>query len=885
MNPATRLIKLLIVVCALAIVPFLTLLSFTSVQAESTLIEPSSAIEPRNTVDLYAVGASPTFTTTLLDFPDQVEAGAEFTLIYTFTSPFCQTISLETQQGRGRRRCHIPYVNLTSNGLGDGFTWVSGGDVDSSGVYSYAGGDTWGGQVVTFTITAKAPTLAPTDSITKSFYLSPAKGQFFVTGLGSAIDFYAPWEAPSYPYRKEVRIIQLKGAPATTAANPGTKPRKETIAPALISPGELLTYTFRLINEGTTTLPSVEDIELPLPANTVYQSGGTYNAGQNKVTYPNLGALNPGGVVTFTLVVQVPLATSLGAVIDAPSIDMWYPTGGGSYSSVTGFVPGKTSVVAAGTTLATYRNPDGRAFDPTIHGYGFQNYGQHAGASDDLGVADVFDLFGPAACSNKDATRATCKLTAAGSQWLSGQLSGMTGGHCEGMAVTSQRFFETLTFDGKTTAGDFQSGVGSVFGLAFPGQSVENYVASYFVRQIFSEVSTEAYQSRQTMTPGQIVDKLTEEFNKTPSVGYALGFYKPGYKEGHAVTPYAIERVGATDEYRIVVYDNNFPGQKRFVTVNKATNQWSYTAAADPTQAASLYEGNAGTKTLEINRISLRDLPTGQYFKCPFCGTTGQVSASAAVSETLVVNFDGQGRYQIVDDQGRRSGYDFDTDTEITEITGSTIVPVKGGLGLDLPGELTTDVSAAAGLMAADANTDILYQAYVGGATVDSVTKGNFHITGSDFVMGAEDIFLTPGDLFRFDFSPAGNEIYYEATSATVAPSIFMAFGSPSDTDPGLIVEIDRVVLNEGEVTYIGVDTDNERVYLVATPDTIPVEDRYLSITVTSFWPDGGEDSNTYDVILPKGTRSAYLDYGKWTEGGSAPLVIEHSIYLPAVQR
>ena len=363
---------------------------------------------------------------------------------------------------------------------------------------------------------------------------------------------------------------------------------------------------------------------------------------------------------------------------------------------------------------------------------------------------------------------------------------------------------------GLTTPNDFQAGRAQAYALTLPGQSVENYIASYFVRQGFSEVSTEAYQSRNTMTPGQIVDKLTEEFNKTPSVGYALGIYKPGYQAGHAVTPYAVERIGATDEYRIVVYDNNFPGQKRYVTVNKATNKWSYMAAADPTQAASLYEGDAGTKTLEINRISLRDMPTGQYFACKFC--TSQLSASATVSDTIEIGFSGEGKIQIVDDQDQSVGYDFDTDSEVNEISGTDITPVKNGLGLDLPPLYTVPYP----------QSDVLYQVYVGGATVESVTSGDLSITGSDFVMGVDGIALDADEIFRFDISPDGNEIYFEATQDTIAPSLFMAFDPVGDNDPGLIIEIDGMLLKNGEVIYIGVDAAQAVSY---THLTLPTSD------------------------------------------------------------
>ncbi len=674
-------------------------------------------------------------------------------------------------------------------------------------------------------------------------------------------------------FSQEVRVVQTRGSD-TPPTPQEYKPIARTLYQGVISPGGILTYTFRLTNEGTTTIPEVIDIEAPVPANTTYKSGGTYKADQKMVTFDNISSLPPGESRIFTLVVEVPQATAIGSTIDAPTLQAWYPLGGGSFRSIITFTPGKTSVMAAGTILTVYKNAQGVAFDPEIHGYGFQNYGKHAGAADDLGPADVFDLFGPKTCKNKNATRNNCQLSAAGTQWIKSQLDGMNGGHCEGMAVTAQRFFETLPFKAMTSPNEFQPGKNTVYSLAFPGQTVENYVASYFVRQTFDEVSSEASQSRDTMTPAQIVDKLIEEFNKTPSIGYAVGFFKPGYKEGHAVTPYAIERIGNTDEYRIVVYDNNFPGQKRYITVNKTTNKWSYMAAADPTQKASLYEGDASTKTLGINRISLRDMPTGQYFTCDFCGND-QISAASTTTETLEISFSGEGKILVVDDEGRRTGYDFATEKEVNEINNVVSTPVKHGLGLDLPPVYTVPYLTSDGL----------YQVYVGGSTAESLTDGDLTITGDDFVMGVDYIVLGANEIYRFDISPDGDEIFFEASQDTIAPALYMAFDPASQDDPGLVVEIDGMLLKQGEVVYIGVDKAKERVYLVSTAETVPAMDREFYLDVTAIWADGEELTKNYEITLPKGTHSAYLDYSDWNPDGEAKIVVERALYLPSLQR
>lgn len=790
------------------------------------------------------------------NIPDEVAAGEDFVITFTYVNddPYSYTnVTMIDKVPAG-----ASYVSGGSYNANTQEITISGGPVDVSGT-------------VVFSYTLQVPESFTGTSITVqdvAFRLEESGYEPFLQRV---------------TFAKQVTVVRRQaatptptptGTPSPTPTPSGEpKPVIRIQHPSVVSPGEQITYTFQLKNEGTGAVPEIIDLETMVPTNTTYVSGGTESGG--KVTYPNVTNLGPGETKTFTLVVAVPGDAAVDSTIQAPTLTAWRNVGGGQLQSIGYYPPGATTVVAKGTLLAIYRNKDGVAFDPAVFGYGYQNYGKYAGAADDLGPADAFDLFGPSACKNAGATRDNCQLSAAGTQWINTQLSSMNGGHCEGMAVTAQRFFEALPFHGMTSPSDFQPGRTNVYDLVFPDQKVANYTASYFVRQIFDEVALEAVASRD-LGPAGIVDKLITDFNKTPSVGYVLGVYKPGYVAGHAITPYGVERVDGTNIYRILVYDNNFPGEKRYVTVNKDTNEWTYVAAADPTEQASLYKGDASTKTLEINPLSLRDKPAGKYFPCPFCGNSGQVGASATTTNTISVEFTGEGKILIVDENNHKVGYDFDTETEVNEISGADSTSLKHGLGLELPPIYEVPYP----------QTDVLYQVYVGGRTADSLTSGDLTVTGPDFVLGVDYITLGAGELYRFDISPDGNEIFFEATQDTIAPALFMAFDPANDQDPGLIVEIDGMLLKQGEVAYIAVAPDEERVYFVATPDSIPVVDRTFTVIVTDIWPDGEENTRDYTVTVPKGANSAYLDYsGLSSSGGEAKLVVEFRSYLPTLQR
>ena len=78
-----------------------------------------------------------------------------------------------------------------------------------------------------------------------------------------------------------------------------------------------------------------------------------------------------------------------------------------------------------------------------------------------------------------------------------------------------------------------------------------------------------------------------------------LGRLQARLHGGHAITPLAIEDRGE-DKFAVLVYDNNFPNTIREVDIDTAANTWNYTASTNPSEEAALYEGDASTKTLEV---------------------------------------------------------------------------------------------------------------------------------------------------------------------------------------------------------------------------------------------------------------------------------------------
>ncbi|GAK50371.1 hypothetical protein U14_01601 [Candidatus Moduliflexus flocculans] len=251
--------------------------------------------------------------------------------------------------------------------------------------------------------------------------------------------------------------------------------------------------------------------------------------------------------------------------------------------------PGKDGKVAADTE-----------FRPKPHGFKFENWGGGENPQGDLTADDARCLFGDQVCARiKDGK---CEPTPAAKTWVKAMNKSMTGGHCEGMAALSAAFFA-----GAENAQDY--GAKTAFDLETSNAPVMRAISTYFVTQGIEPVASKTAATRD-LTLKEIVDTLTNAM-KTPDEIYTLGIY--GADGGHAITPYAVEDLGKGN-YRIYVYDNNYPGAGNYVEVDLNADTWSYAGAAlNPSEKASPWTGNSGS--MDLTRLDWRYEP----LICPFC--------------------------------------------------------------------------------------------------------------------------------------------------------------------------------------------------------------------------------------------------------------------------
>lgn len=269
-------------------------------------------------------------------------------------------------------------------------------------------------------------------------------------------------------------------------------------------------------------------------------------------------------------------------------------------------------------------------------GYSFANYGD---GNRDLGTGEMIRMFGRKVCSNGSAKG--CTLTPEAQEWMEATNSDMANGHCFGFATTSQLFFE-----GK---GPFPSptafGAPTTPGLSIGGNAaLQRWIAYGMALQNMPAVR----QATTNLTPAGIVREL-ERTLAPGNARHLLTIY--GDDGGHAITPTAINRTGPTTA-RIVVYDNNWPGQTRNVHVNLRKNTWSYQLMSGMT-----WSGNAKTRTLQ-----LVDPSAGLgHQPCFICAPSGKAGGPGKMLQLRLSGDPRSGRHGsmiVSDKRGNRSGFD-----------------------------------------------------------------------------------------------------------------------------------------------------------------------------------------------------------------------------------
>jgi hypothetical protein len=239
-------------------------------------------------------------------------------------------------------------------------------------------------------------------------------------------------------------------------------------------------------------------------------------------------------------------------------------------------------------------NADG-ALRPVPNGFGFANFSAASVPSNEFTAADVVTMFGdgPTVCASGSGE--SCELTAEAMSWVQMVNDTRQSGHCEGFIVQSLDKFRTSA----TPMAAELSGSGDVIQGIIRG----------FATQFIPEARGESRAWRKKSTADVVAQLVTSLKSGAPN--YVLGVY--GELGGHAVLPYAVEFSDSANA-RIQVYDSNWPGRNRFVSVNVETGEWTFSFDG-PNPEADTNAWTGGNGGMDLSSLESRTGGT-----CPFCG-------------------------------------------------------------------------------------------------------------------------------------------------------------------------------------------------------------------------------------------------------------------------
>jgi hypothetical protein len=511
-------------------------------------------------------------------------------------------------------------------------------------------------------------------------------------------------------------------------------------------------------------------------------------------------------------------------------------------------------------------------FEIPKDGFAFRNYKNEGNRwKDDIGAEDLIRMFGVKAVCKSGNSPQNCVLKAAARKWIEYYLEAMNIGHCEGIGVASLRMNSGLAFKRRTSPDHFQAGVDLPFKLRREDK-IENYIAYYWITQTFDEVSIPTKETAE-LGPVGIVKMLVDSMNNQSDT-YLIGikkYQKGRIFDGHAVVPVAVEDTGR--EYKIHVYDNNFPGETRYLFINKSgTQQWRYNgtgnAAAPPN-----YVGDLSTKTLDITATSWRE---GKCFDASFArdsekGTGCGIETAAlrpsreeflnASFKKIIQDEDGEDAEffltgegdMLVVENNDRLGFDPRDGNYYEEIDEGNPNILIGGFEEDLQ-HYTLPYR----------ESDEPYTIIFSGRNLDEESSLDFIFAAPGFTVGFDGIRLDPDETLTATISHDGEEISFTASADAETPEVFFAFDSDDDEAASYITMIDGIELSADTTLTYNFDFENGKLFF---SDDDGNEDAF-DIELLRINPDGTVQEYAQNDLDIGQTDKYEMDFGDWDGEG-----------------
>jgi hypothetical protein len=488
-------------------------------------------------------------------------------------------------------------------------------------------------------------------------------------------------------------------------------------------------------------------------------------------------------------------------------------------------------------------------FRPGASGFAFPNYGNVPGVPN-LGSDELRQLFGDSVCAGFAA--GVCVLSPPALAWMQQENLAMGDGHCFGLSVAALFFHAHLSAPARF-------GATRVPQLKLGGnQMLAREIAYGYVFQYLDSVR----RAEVAGAPHEILTRL-ESALRSGSELYTLGFTQPDGTAGHAITPFAVKRL-SPERYAILAYDNNYPNSTRVLSVDLASDSWTYSGATTPDQSDALYSGNASTRTLFL----LPTRPGLGVQPCPFCAPPGgAVIASArspstrapstyeSVHLSSVTPF--AGHLVITDSRGRRLGVI--RGRLVDQIPGARIVTFSVGTPRTWLSRLDPEYRLPSGRRYRIEVVSDLRR----GRRLARTTRASVTAIEPGFVAAVRNVAVAPGQRAELTLASTGRAVTFRAIGGgRQTPEIVLGNAHPGTVDREWNISSRGVPA--GRSLMASMDPATTRMSIAGT-GTYDLTMDSLGNTVQVF---------THPDVQVAGGMTTAFDYGTWTEGALMPTVV-----------
>lgn len=225
-------------------------------------------------------------------------------------------------------------------------------------------------------------------------------------------------------------------------------------------------------------------------------------------------------------------------------------------------------------------------FDFKSDGFSFANWGASPDKND-FDVQSMVEMFGAFQVC-RSFTSIDCELTNSASVVRDRLDKGLSGGYCEGMAVSAGLNYVSRSEGRERPVADDKS-------------KSSRAIAMWWATQVDSRVQSASSTSRK-WKPSLIASTVFDAIRDKNVV--TMGIYFDGF--GHTVLPISATWISKT--LAIGVYDPNVPGKEMFIFIDTSNETWSYETYI---HSSKVMEKIGGTESggLDLVSIELRSLP------------------------------------------------------------------------------------------------------------------------------------------------------------------------------------------------------------------------------------------------------------------------------------